>query len=431
MPCVSGFLLLAIADYEIYHKFVNDVLETERTTVNISEPALSLSNGYKKKIATAETLTVHQGSLTFNLSAAEGFTTSGFEGASPCGVEGNAIPVIRYQYDNHLGSASLELDENANIISYEEYHPFGTTSYRSGRTETETSQKRYKYVGKERDEETGLYYYGFRYYAAWLCRFVSVDPLKEERNWLTPHNYVQNNPVNRVDPTGALDEDPPKDIIQESFKNHGLTNGIVISTDKSTASSKIVKTKLMLDYKAPDNSMAQFNIQVSKVQISGDGSINSIEVKDLSYTVYQTKLGRVFSEGDLIVGKVEGELSLFGEDASNYVNENLPVVKSWSDLTGCRPDIVSSGKAPYRVSVLLHHIPNALRGKQIYRDVGQRALNDVADFLEGIGGIPGLTPRFKVDEIYEIPDSQTSNAPVKIKAAKKIPYEPNKMGKVD
>ena len=49
---------------------------------------------------------------------------------------------IRYQYDNHLGSASLELDQTAAIISYEEYHPFGTTSYRSGRTETEVSQKR-------------------------------------------------------------------------------------------------------------------------------------------------------------------------------------------------------------------------------------------------------------------------------------------------
>jgi len=49
---------------------------------------------------------------------------------------------------------------------YKEYHPFGTTSYRSGRTETEVSLKRYKYVGKERDDETGLYYYGARYYAA-------------------------------------------------------------------------------------------------------------------------------------------------------------------------------------------------------------------------------------------------------------------------
>jgi RHS repeat-associated protein len=83
--------------------------------------------------------------------------------------------VIRYQYDNHLGSACLELDANANIISYEEYHPFGTTSYRAGRSYAEVSQKRYKYCGKERDEETGLYYYGARYYAGWLCRFVSKE----------------------------------------------------------------------------------------------------------------------------------------------------------------------------------------------------------------------------------------------------------------
>jgi len=51
--------------------------------------------------------------------------------------------------------------------------------YRAGRSETEVSQKRYKYCGKERDDESGLYYYGDRYYAAWLGRFVSVDPLKE------------------------------------------------------------------------------------------------------------------------------------------------------------------------------------------------------------------------------------------------------------
>jgi RHS repeat-associated protein len=118
--------------------------------------------------------------------------------------------IVRYQYDNHLGSACLELDDAGQIISYEEYHPFGTTSYRSGRSEMEVSLKRYKYCGKERDEGTGLYYYGMRYYAAWLCRFVSVDPLKEERVWVTPYNYCQNNPVTRTDQTGALDDEPPK-----------------------------------------------------------------------------------------------------------------------------------------------------------------------------------------------------------------------------
>lgn len=100
---------------------------------------------------------------------------------------------IRYQYDNHLGSACLELDNTSAIISYEEYHPFGTTSYRAGRNATETSLKRYKYVGKERDEETGLYYYGARYYVAWLCRFVSVDPLQFRYPHYTPYQYAGNN----------------------------------------------------------------------------------------------------------------------------------------------------------------------------------------------------------------------------------------------
>ncbi|MDQ1773065.1 RHS repeat-associated core domain-containing protein, partial [Labilibaculum euxinus] len=164
-------------DYEIYHKFVNDSLETERTTVNISDD--------KKKIATAETLTIDQGSLTVN-----------------------PVAIIRCQYDNHLGSASLELDESAAIISYEEYHPFGTSSYRSGRTETETSQKRYKYVGKERDEETGLYYYGFRYYAAWLCRFVSVDPLQFDYPYYTPFQYAGNKPITYIDLDGLEEAKP-------------------------------------------------------------------------------------------------------------------------------------------------------------------------------------------------------------------------------
>jgi len=112
------------------------------------------------------------------------------------------ITTMRYQYSNHLGTVCLELDDTADIISYEEYHPFGTTSYRSGRTQEEVSRKRYKYVGKERDEESGLYYYGARYYADWLCRFVSVDPLQFIYPYLTPYNYGGNKPITHTDIDG-------------------------------------------------------------------------------------------------------------------------------------------------------------------------------------------------------------------------------------
>ena len=64
---------------------------------------------------------------------------------------------IRYQLDNLIGSVSVELDEHAAIISYEEYYPFGATSYQAGRSVTEVKRKRYRYTGKERDEESELY----------------------------------------------------------------------------------------------------------------------------------------------------------------------------------------------------------------------------------------------------------------------------------
>ena len=66
-------------------------------------------------------------------------------------------PAQRYQLANHLGSASLELDEAGGLISYEEYSPYGNTTYQAGRSAAEVSLKRYRYTGKERDEENGFY----------------------------------------------------------------------------------------------------------------------------------------------------------------------------------------------------------------------------------------------------------------------------------
>lgn len=61
--------------------------------------------------------------------------------------------------EQSLDSASLELDEAAGVLSYEEYHPYGSTAFHSAKAGAEVSAKRYRYTGKERDEETGLYYH--------------------------------------------------------------------------------------------------------------------------------------------------------------------------------------------------------------------------------------------------------------------------------
>ena len=110
--------------------------------------------------------------------------------------------LIRYQIGNHLGSASLELDEAGGMISYEEYYSYGSSSYQAVDATIQAASKRYRYTGKERDEETGLYYYGTRYYAGWLGRWCSADP-SGISDGLNGYCYVRNNPTGGIDPNGA------------------------------------------------------------------------------------------------------------------------------------------------------------------------------------------------------------------------------------
>lgn len=121
--------------------------------------------------------------------------------------------LIRYQLGNHLGSASLELDHQAQIISYEEYSPYGSTTYQAVRSQTETP-KRYRYTGKERDEESGLYYHGARYYAPWLGRWTRTDPIGIA-DGTNVYAYVRNNPVLLLDKSGK-NGIRPEDIISDT-----------------------------------------------------------------------------------------------------------------------------------------------------------------------------------------------------------------------
>lgn len=122
---------------------------------------------------------------------------SGLDPASPLGAS-----TVRYQLSNHLGSATVELDEMAQVISYEEYHPFGTSAYRSVRLGTNLSLKRYRFAGQERDDETGLYYMSARYYVPWLGRWLSADPAGYV-DGLNLYAYCHNNPVVLRDPSGT------------------------------------------------------------------------------------------------------------------------------------------------------------------------------------------------------------------------------------
>lgn len=109
--------------------------------------------------------------------------------------------LMRYQHGNHLGSVALELDETAQIVGCEEFHPYGTTAYHLVGHGVRATAKRYRYTGMERDEESGLSYHTARYYAPWLGRWGSADPIGLEGG-PNYYAYAAGNPLGRIDRNG-------------------------------------------------------------------------------------------------------------------------------------------------------------------------------------------------------------------------------------
>ncbi len=107
---------------------------------------------------------------------------------------------LRYTLQDHLGSCVMELDEKADVTSAEGYYPFGETAWM--KPESETVYRFIRYSGKEMDA-SGLYYYGARYYAPWLQRWVSADPAGDV-DGLNLYAMVSNNPLLYVDTSGYL-----------------------------------------------------------------------------------------------------------------------------------------------------------------------------------------------------------------------------------
>jgi insecticidal toxin complex protein TccC len=107
---------------------------------------------------------------------------------------------LRFCFDDHLGSSAFEVDAQAQVISQEVYYPFGGTAWLAGRHEVESGYKTIRYSGKERDA-TGLYYYGARYYAPWLQRWLNPDPAGDV-DGLGFYRFVRSNPIAFFDVQG-------------------------------------------------------------------------------------------------------------------------------------------------------------------------------------------------------------------------------------
>lgn len=119
---------------------------------------------------------------------------------------------IFYYHGDHLGSTSYITDISGMPSQHIDYLPFGEPLLEE---KTQTWQSPYKFNCKEQDEESGLFYYGARYYDPRTSVFYGVDPLTEKRPWESPFTYCGNNPIVRIDPNGMIWKDTDGNTISD------------------------------------------------------------------------------------------------------------------------------------------------------------------------------------------------------------------------
>jgi RHS repeat-associated protein len=250
-----------LGGFEVYREYENDgdTVKLERETLHIMDD--------EQRIALVETR---------------------IQGNDPAPAQS-----IRYQFGNHLGSVSLELDDQAQIISYEEYTPYGSTSFQAGHSQTEVP-KRYRYTGMERDEESGFYYHGARYYAPWLGRWASCD-----RNGTVDgpnlYSYVGGNPQMFTDPTGMQREPSRSEIIKNALlcmteagflgwaKKNGISSWEINFPDVPHA--KLMAEKMQLDADLPQFTTVQGPIRLNRTFDESGREVPRGSLGPLAYSI--------------------------------------------------------------------------------------------------------------------------------------------------
>ncbi|GAB3433088.1 RHS repeat domain-containing protein [Niabella aquatica] len=118
------------------------------------------------------------------------------------GIARNSAGTYTYEFflADHLGNTRVVVNEAGTVLQQADYYPFGLPIeiYKA-------VPNNYLYQSKELQRELTQFDFGARFYDPQIGRWHVVDPLADKREWVSPYGFVQNNPISRVDPTGAFD----------------------------------------------------------------------------------------------------------------------------------------------------------------------------------------------------------------------------------
>ncbi len=278
--------------------------------------------------------------------------------------ENAANDQIRYSLGDHLGSCTLELDENAAMISHEGYYAYGETAWWLARGETEASCKTHRFCGKERDA-TGLYYYGFRYYAPWLQRWINPDPAGDIDGF-NRYRMVRNNPLRFRDSQGLSPVQPIND-----FERWLVNQGAVIRYRRADDLPEGLRDEFESDFSSAIDFTRDALRALGQEYLSEDtkdklgivfGKRSNEQYLKMAAEAAKEKLDTLLSAAmeDYISGDRFVFVSANPADPSSQAY--TPVTNVNADKFIYIPPMMSSESATMRAAILLHELSHVHAG---------------------------------------------------------------------
>jgi len=286
-----------------------------------------------------------------------------------------AYRCVYFYHGDHLGSSNYITDRTGRVFEHTIYLPYGETWIDEGH---ETSLLGYKFTGKELDEETGLYYFGARYYDPQMSTWISTDPALPEylptglqlyfpdkafsanslkgaggvfnsKN-LNLYHYASLNPVKYVDPNGR--EVNKTDVLSSGANLVFSANEIAIGVGLAVAGAALISGGAVLTGSALlavgvlFNTKAVGDLVVNGANLAislagnkpGPDSILGLLFGD-SITVDAINLAAGAGVGKLPT-KLESKVSKWADKASTMVGS----IKLF--LRGMKENILNKGKSP-------------------------------------------------------------------------------------
>ncbi len=245
--------------------------------------------------------------------------------------------VFYWYHPDYIGNVDLVTDLNGEAYELFLYNPWGENLY-EWNSGTSSWSSPYRFNGKELDQETGLAYYGARYYANQLSMWLSVDPMALKGPNITPYSFSHNNSIILIDPDGNW----PK-----WFDNAVSAVGNVFSNTWSTLTSVFIKKTepyydVLGEVKVTASAKVDIGVQAGVKTPFGSSKVNASSVELFSGGVDLTKRegyidNTIGDEGAVVRQEISGNLKSpfkLPKDRNQSVGVSVGQVQRIIDING-------------------------------------------------------------------------------------------------